>query len=227
MKNLFKILKMLMLLGIVGLHSCEEDREDDYEDEEETTTTAASPYGSWKRGDGITAYVKFENTKAFSCDNTGKITEGTFSSSEPSMTYNIQGNIIKFPLKFYNDGSMLVGVPNQAINTNNATMYYKSDKFCDAGGGGTGGGGGGGNGQGKATFWTQKDHCCGTITVSVAGSSGSVSQFYSATPECGATGCANFTLPAGNHTFTAKCGSYSWSGTVTVTENGCFRMQLN
>ena len=120
MKSKTFLRTMLLCLSLLAFtNSCE--REDE-EEEEEVETVSVDPYGSWKRGDGQVAYVKFEGSTAYSCAN-GVITEGTFNKSDPSMTYVIQGNTIKFPLKFVDTNSLLVGVPDQAINTNNATMY--------------------------------------------------------------------------------------------------------
>lgn len=212
---------MLLCLSLLAFtNSCE--REDE-EEEEEVETVSVDPYGSWKRGDGQVAYVKFEGSAAYSCAN-GVITEGTFNKSDPSMTYVIQGNIIKFPLKFVDANSLLVGVPDQAINTNNATMYYRSSSFCSTSGGGSGGGT---STTGKALFWTSSDLGCGSITVTLSGSTGTISQYYSSgTPDCGASGCANFSLPAGSYNFTAKCSTKNWSGTITITADGCSRMRL-
>ena len=197
--------------------SCE--RQED-EDENTVENVSVNPYGSWKRGDGQLAYVKFEGTRAYSCAN-GVITEGSFNSSEPSMTYTIQGNVIKFPLKFVNDESLLVGVPDQAINTNNATMYYRSNNFCSASGGGDS------STSGKALFWTSSDLGCGDITVTLSATTGVISSYYnSGTPDCGATGCANYTLPVGTYNFTAKCSTKNWSGSITITANGCSKMRL-
>lgn len=100
---------------------------------------------------------------------------------------------------------------------------------CSGSGGGNGGGtGGGGNGNGDIIFWTQSDHGCGPINVTINGQSGSITSYFSASPSCGTSGCANFTLPAGNYTYSAECDSYTWGPTsVTVTEGGCFKMRLN
>ena len=173
---------MLLCLSLLAFtNSCE--REDE-EEEEEVETVSVDPYGSWKRGDGQVAYVKFEGSAAYSCAN-GVITEGTFNKSDPSMTYVIQGNIIKFPLKFVDANSLLVGVPDQAINTNNATMYYRSSSFCSTSGGGSGGGT---STTGKALFWVSSDLGCGSITVTLSGSTGTISQYYSSgTPDCNAS----------------------------------------
>jgi hypothetical protein len=91
-----------------------------------------------------------------------------------------------------------------------------------------GGGGGGGSGTGNVMFWIQSDLGCGAITVTLNGQSGSIVNYYSSgAPSCGATGCANFSLPAGTYSFSASCSSYTWNGTVTSTSGGCYRMNLH
>ena len=75
---------------------------------------------------------------------------------------------------------------------------------------------------GKATFWISSDLACGPITVTCNGSTGSITSYYtSGTPACGASGCASFTLNPGTYTYSGKCSSKTWSGTVTVSSNGC------
>ncbi len=83
-------------------------------------------------------------------------------------------------------------------------------------------------GTGNITFWTMTDLGCGPITVNIGGKSGVINKYFSASPQCGTAGNANFTLPAGNYSFTASCNSYHWPETqVTITAGGCMRMRLN
>jgi hypothetical protein len=93
----------------------------------------------------------------------------------------------------------------------------------------TGSGSGGGSGSsstGNATFWVASDLGCGTITVSVNGQSKTISSFYSTSPACGASGCANFTLAPGTYNYSASCSGKTWSNSITVTAGGCSKMQL-
>lgn len=92
---------------------------------------------------------------------------------------------------------------------------------------GSGGGGGGGGGTGNLTVWSQVDHGCGNISVSVSGYSGTVSSYYSGVPDCGANGCANFSLAPGTYNVSASCQSLTWNGTATITSGGCFTLKLN
>lgn len=87
--------------------------------------------------------------------------------------------------------------------------------------------GGGGSGDGQVMFWVGSDLGCGFITVNIAGISDTIDGYYSSgSPSCGATSAATFQIPAGNYNFTASCDGHSWDGTVTVTADGCYKMQL-
>ena len=223
MKTRFlKTTRLLILLVSVFIVGCESDDEELFDD-----GGPGNPYGYWERGDGVNSYLEFTNTTAKACTN-GTIQTGTFNPSAPSMTFVIGNDVLTFPLQFSND-QLLVGVPDQAINTNNATLYYRSTTFPCGGGGNNGGGnnGGGNSSTGNVMFWTSSDLGCGNISVSVANSSGIISQYYtSGSPDCGAGGCATFTLAPGNYSFTASCDGNSWNGSVTVTAGGCFKMRL-
>lgn len=160
MKSTFSTLNLLKCLALGALlftlPACEKDVEDD-----DTETAGGGGSGSggsgsyWSRNDGQrTAYISFEGSVAKTCVG-GAVTTGTYNASEPSMTFVISGNTIKFPLKF-SGGKLIVGVPDQAINTNNATEYVKSNDFpCSGGGSGSGTGSGSGSGSSapkKGTF---------------------------------------------------------------------------
>lgn len=86
--------------------------------------------------------------------------------------------------------------------------------------------GGGNNNTGTATFWVNSDLGCGSITVNCNNQSGTITSYYSSAPNCGASGCANFTLPPGTYNFTASCTNKTWNGSITVTSGGCSRMRL-
>ena len=83
------------------------------------------------------------------------------------------------------------------------------------------------NNTGRATFWTNSDLGCGSISVTCSSQSGTITSYYSSgTPSCGASGCANFTLPPGTYSFSASCTNKTWNGTITVTQGGCSTMRL-
>jgi len=218
MKNqFFKSLGILLLSCAILFGSCAKEDIDNNKDK----NAGSSANGNWKRGDGVETYLKFDGTTAITCIN-GTATYGTFNSSIPSMTFVVNGNKMVFPLQFNSDNSMLMGVPDQAINTNNATLYYRSNNFpCG------GNGGGGSTSEGDAMFWMQSDFNCGNITVTLNGESATISQYFSnGTPSCGVSGCANFSLSPGVYAFSANCSSKKWSGTITVKAGGCSKMQL-
>ncbi|MDX1902639.1 MAG: hypothetical protein SFU27_00660 [Thermonemataceae bacterium] len=100
---------------------------------------------------------------------------------------------------------------------------------CSNGGGGNNNGGGGNNNStiGSATFWTQTDLGCGSITVSCGGTTQTITSYYSSgNPGCSASGCANFSLAPGTYNYSASCSSYTWDGTITVTAGNCSTMRL-
>lgn len=79
---------------------------------------------------------------------------------------------------------------------------------------------------GDATFWTQTDLGCGTITVTINGISRYISSYYASKPSCGSYGCANFNLPVGTYTFTVSCNTYNGDGEIEVTDGGCSTMRF-
>jgi len=80
---------------------------------------------------------------------------------------------------------------------------------------------------GKVVFWVDADLGCGTIDVTIDGTTKTISSFYSgSTPDCDATGCATFQITPGSHNYSASCSGLSWSGTVNITSNGCLKTQL-
>jgi major membrane immunogen (membrane-anchored lipoprotein) len=86
---------------------------------------------------------------------------------------------------------------------------------------------GGGSTTGQLTFWIRTDLGCGNINVTCNGVTRTITQYYSSgAPNCGATGCANFTLNPGTYSFTASCNGRTWSGNNTVTSGGCQMAEL-
>ncbi len=80
---------------------------------------------------------------------------------------------------------------------------------------------------GKIVFWVDADLGCGVIDVTINGTTKSITSYYSgSTPSCDDAGCATFELAPGSYNWTAACTGSTWSGTSTVTTEGCFKMQL-
>lgn len=86
---------------------------------------------------------------------------------------------------------------------------------------------GGGSTTGQGTIWIRTDHGCGPINVTINGVTRTISQYYSGGPgNCGATGCANYTLNPGTYSFTASCSGFTWTGTINITSGGCSLVEL-
>ncbi len=87
-----------------------------------------------------------------------------------------------------------------------------------------------GNNKGNVKFWVNQDYGCGAITVNLngVGSSAISGYYFSGNPDCIIDGVGgNFNdLTPGNYNYTASCQGYNWSGSVTITQNSCFKMQL-
>ncbi len=110
------------------------------------------------------------------------------------------------------------------------TLYNPGawSNYCGSLSAGGNNGRGGSSTLGNVIFWCNQDHGCGNISVTLNGSSGTISQYYSSsTPSCGAGGSANFQLAAGTYNYSAKCSKYTWNGSVTVSSGGCFKMRLD
>ena len=139
------------------------------------------------------------------------------------------------------------GTKSFSINSNlNTNGYFDvvvsgSGVSCGSGGGTTGGGttgggttGGGTTGGGTTTtlgqvsFWTQSGDMIGIVNVTVNGVTRAVTIDNNSTPGCSNPGTANFTLNAGNYSFSASetSGTRTWGGTFTITANGCYNYRL-
>ena len=221
-----KKLKKIALLTIFCLAmstmfvNCEEEEVDTPDNNQNTPTATDGMMGTWSRNDGqATTFLKLNGGTATSCNN-GTETLGTFNSSVPSATFVISGTTIVFPLRMLGN-KLIVQVPSQGNANHVDTEYIRSTNWpCGGGGNQTGT-------NGDVIFWTRSDQGCGPITVTINGSSSVISSYYtSGSPSCGAGGGANFNLSPGNYNFTARCSNYNWSGSVTISANGCLRMEL-
>jgi len=73
--------------------------------------------------------------------------------------------------------------------------------------------------NGNVYFWYNTTGT--TATVIINGQNEYITTHYTSDPGCGASGDANFSLPPGSYSYTASSSFSNWSGTVTVTSNGC------
>jgi hypothetical protein len=153
---------------------------------------------------GVTEQIT-STTIATYCNYTGSanfsLSYGTYSYSATDGTYNWSGTVSVTP----------GGCTLKELNIANS---------------------GGGSSTGDVMFWLQSDLGHGYISVYVDGTyRGQITNYYSGTPtSCGVTGLT-VALSPGNHTWNATAGTYYWpasggTGTVTVTDGGCFKMQL-
>jgi hypothetical protein len=214
--NTTRLLALLLSIFIVGCES----------DDEELGGGTNSLYGVWVRTNGpsgdeteiaIGGISGEPENRVYMCESVG--TTGLYKGY-------LNGNIISWDNGMADARVVLVG--NQlefdypSLDYIIPTLYNRGSWSgdCDDSGGG-------GSTTGNAMFWTSSDLGCGGIYVFISNSSGAISQYYSGgTPNCGASGCANFTLPPGNYSYTASCSSWNWNGTITVTAGGCSRMRL-
>jgi hypothetical protein len=78
----------------------------------------------------------------------------------------------------------------------------------------------------NVTFWTSGNYP--NLTVTIGGQTASVTQQY-ASPgpnNCSAAGCANFFLTSGTYPYSAKSGSTTWSGSLTVDQTSCSLVEV-
>ncbi len=81
--------------------------------------------------------------------------------------------------------------------------------------------------SGEGMFWIASNFGCGNITVTIGGISKLITGFYNTTiPDCNASSAATFNLTPGTYTYTASCTGLNWSGSITITANGCTKIQL-
>jgi hypothetical protein len=87
----------------------------------------------WQRNDGSLAWLSLGSGVAKACAN-GQETIGTYNGSAPSMTFVIGSDTLVFPLRFDGTDTLLVGVPQQGVDTNTATYYVRTSTYpCTAG----------------------------------------------------------------------------------------------
>lgn len=79
---------------------------------------------------------------------------------------------------------------------------------------------------GNVTFWQKSGSGYGITVVNLDNITSNITSEYSNTPTCGQSGCAVFNqLETGTYNYSASDGTYSWSGTVNITE-GCETIEL-
>lgn len=86
--------------------------------------------------------------------------------------------------------------------------------------------------SGQVMLWSKSGCGGGTsttpISVFVGSKNGSITSFTATEPAtCGATGTYTVKLAVGTYNWKAKCGSDSIGSTVTVTKDGCTKVEVN
>lgn len=80
---------------------------------------------------------------------------------------------------------------------------------------------------GQLLLWAKQGCGAGAdLLVKVKDQTGHITDFSTTQPACGASGSANFTLPAGDYTWRAYCGSDSAEGVVTVNAGDCAKAEV-
>lgn len=220
---------LLLLFTSVLVVSCEDDSDEDTNN----NNNGGSFGGVWTRLPGpsgdrtdlaIGGIDGESSDRVYMCEKKGSTAAGLYKGY-------IDGNIITWDSEYglpYTyveivDGILEFSYPECDVCL--VTDYKKGSWGGDCGE--LSGGGGGGTGDGQVMFWVSNDLGCGFITVNIAGISDTIDGYYSSgSPSCGATSAATFQIPAGSYNFTASCDGLTWDGTVTVSADSCFKMEL-
>ncbi len=81
---------------------------------------------------------------------------------------------------------------------------------------------------GKVSFYSDDLTHCNGLSVNLNGLELFLTQDHTEeTIFCDAYGAANFSLPPGEYTYTAKCGDSSWERQITITSNECKLEKIN
>jgi hypothetical protein len=221
-KNNFKLLIAVLALTFV-IGGCE--KEEDFNsgnnsDDNNTSSGWADNY--WKKN-GEEVYIDLTATIPKFCSN-GNPVPGTYSSlrwessSIAFFTLYNAGDEVDFRIKKSGNSLILAPWDARAQQTHNPSTYTLSSTFpCNGGGSAT---------SGKIAFYTRKDNGCSSISITVDGSITQNLQYYHSDGIGDCTQGEVFSLPAGNHSFTAACNSKTWSGNFRITSGGCILFDL-
>jgi hypothetical protein len=84
--------------------------------------------------------------------------------------------------------------------------------------------------DGSVTFWNSDASGLGLVDVFIEGVQiGTITLDLTSPPDCGETGCVTFIEEPGTYDYQAveqAPGTKIWSGTVTITSNGCKTIML-
>jgi len=80
---------------------------------------------------------------------------------------------------------------------------------------------------GQISFWQSGTPAYGITTVTIGQMTNQITLDHpNGITDCNQTGCANFTLPTGDYTFSATDGTNNWNGSFTIEANSCLKFQL-
>jgi len=82
------------------------------------------------------------------------------------------------------------------------------------------------SGSGQLTVWSKKGCNGGPVTVKVQNQQGSITTFHPSEPACNASGTATFTLPQGQYTWEAICGTDTMRSSTGISAGSCIRVEV-
>lgn len=82
--------------------------------------------------------------------------------------------------------------------------------------------------EGQVLIWTDKDRGCGSVKITIEGSSQDITTFWTGgIPNCESEGAgAVFKLKPGTYSYIAECQKYKWQGSFDVFAGKCSLIQL-
>jgi len=82
--------------------------------------------------------------------------------------------------------------------------------------------------MGDGVFWTDADYGHGYISVYLEGTYiGDITNYFSSSPDCYASGCVSFTRYPGTYSFYAEANDGTWwQGSITIYGDNCSKMRL-
>jgi hypothetical protein len=219
MRKITKFLSIIFLFTCIlfTIQSCKKVKTDVDDD---TTPTITHPYGVGKGQ--ITIYTSTDlGLGAIDCKIDGQ-SVGSITHFHPNVTCGSADINAILPSGTHS----FFGSASNGTITWSFTFTVTEDK-CSLQRLTYTGGGGGGTQTGNAIFYITQNSGGGTITVNCGGQTKYITGYFPSAPGCGNTSATNFSLPAGNYSYTAQSTTQTWSGTVNVPANTCSQNLLN
>lgn len=229
-----KLPYLLLLVMSIFLFSCESEEEDFNSNNNTSSNTNNSNTSSnwstnyWKKNNGD-VYLDLKSGTPKICSN-GQPLAGTYSplrwesANIAFFTLYNAGDEVEFRIE--KNGASLILAPWDAVaqQTHSPATYSSSNIFpCNDGGGSNDDTS---SDTGKIAFYTRQNNGCAAVSITVNGTITQSLQYYYPDGISNCTQGEVFNLPAGNHSFSAQCGSYTWSGNFQITAGGCLIFDL-